>query len=129
MDIVRKPIETLPPEIKVHEAINRIQGSKSQSWIVTEEASRVLGVINLTSLQRNLEAGDSTSLRDLVNDVNFPHVHADQSLDVALERMGSNHVQVLPVVSRADVHNLLGIVTLSDVLASYGLGISESDLS
>ncbi len=129
MDIMRRPIETLPPEITVHQAINRIQGSKFQSWIVTEEDSRVLGVVNLTSLQRNLGVEDSNSLRDLVNDVNFPHVHADQGLDVALERMGSNHVQVLPVVSRADVHNLLGIVTLSDVLESYGLGIPESDVS
>jgi chloride channel protein, CIC family len=129
MDIMRKPTEVLPPEIKVHEAINRIQGSKFQSWIVTEENSRVLGVVNLTCLQRHLGGGDSNSLRDLVNDVNFPHVHADQSLDIALERMGRNHVQVLPVVSRADVHNLLGVVTLSDVLESYGLGIPESDVS
>lgn len=129
MDIMRKPIETLPSEINVHEAINRIQGSKSQSWIVTEEDSRVLGVVNLTSLRRNLGAGDSNSLRDLVNDVNFPHVHADQSLDVALERMGTNHVQVLPVVSRADAHNLLGIVTLGDVLQSYGLGLPQADVS
>ena len=126
MDIMRRPIETLPSEIKVHEAIHRIQGSKSQSWIVTEEDSRVLGVVNLTSLQRNLGAH---SLRDLVNDVNFPHLHADQSLDVALERMGTNHVQVLPVVSRADIHNLVGIVTLNDVLESYGLGVPETDVS
>lgn len=126
MDIMRRPIETLPSEIKVHEAIHRIQGSKSQSWIVTEEDSRVLGVVNLTSLQRNLGAH---SLRDLVNDVNFPHLHADQSLDFALERMGTNHVQVLPVVSRADIHNLVGIVTLNDVLESYGLGVPETDVS
>ena len=48
-------------------------------------------------------------------------MHSDQGLDVALERMGANHVQVFPVVSRADVHHLLGVVTLGDVLDSYGL--------
>ena len=84
--------------------------------------------MNLTSLQRDFGAGDAT-LRDLVNDINFPHVHTDQSLDLALERMGANHLQVLPVVSRADVHHLLGIVTLRDVLESYGLGIPDSDVS
>ena len=66
------------------------------------------------------------SLRDFVDQIHFPHVHADQSLDVALERMGANHIQVLPVVSRADVHHLLGIVTLGDVLNSYGLGVPGS---
>jgi hypothetical protein len=29
----------LSPEITVHEAINRVRGSKFQSWMVTEEGS------------------------------------------------------------------------------------------
>lgn len=127
IDIMRTPVESLPAEIRVHEAIERIRESTAQSWIVTED-SRVLGTVNLTSLQRDLGAGDS-ALRDLVDDINFPHVHTDQSLDLALERMGTNHLQVLPVVSRADIHNLLGVVTLNDVLESYGLGIPDSDVS
>jgi CIC family chloride channel protein len=47
----------------------------------------------------------------MVDPLTFPHVHADQGLDLALDRMGSNHVEILPVVSRADVHKLEGIVT------------------
>jgi CIC family chloride channel protein len=127
MDIMRTPVEALPAEIKVHEAIERIRESTAQSWIVTED-SRVLGAVNFASLQRDLGAGDPT-LRDLVDDINFPHVHTDQSLDLALERMGANHLQVLPVVSRADIHNLLGVVTLNDVLEFYGLDIPDSDVS
>ena len=45
----------------------------------------------------------------------FPHVHSDQGLDLALERMGANQIEILPVVSRADIHKLEGIVTLRDV--------------
>jgi len=45
----------------------------------------------------------------------------DQELDLALERMGANQIEVLPVVSRADVHKLEGIVTLQDILNSYGV--------
>ena len=51
----------------------------------------------------------------------FPHLHPDQGLDLALERMGANQLEILPVVSRADVHKLEGIVTLRDVLDSYGV--------
>ena len=29
---------------------------------------------------------------------------------------------LLPVVNRADVHQVIGIVTLRDVLAAYGVG-------
>jgi hypothetical protein len=66
---MRTPGESLPAEIKVREAIDRIRESKSQSWLVTENDSRVLGVVTLTSLQRNLGTGDSTSLRDLVSEI------------------------------------------------------------
>jgi CBS domain-containing protein len=52
----------------------------------------------------------------------FPHLHADHSLDVALDRMGPLHLDLLPVVSRANVHELLGVVELGDVLEAYGLG-------
>jgi CIC family chloride channel protein len=52
----------------------------------------------------------------------FPHIHTDQALDVALERMGANQLEILPVVSRADVHKLEGIVTLRDLLDAYGIG-------
>ena len=53
--------------------------------------------------------------------VGFPHVHPDHGLDLALERMGSNQLDILPVVNRADVHKLEGIVTLRDVLEAYGV--------
>jgi chloride channel protein, CIC family len=123
--VMRNLGESLPADITVREAVNRVRSSRFQSWLVTD-GPRVLGVINLDVLQRQLGEDGSRSVRDFVNGINFPHVHADQSLDLALERMGANHVQVLPVVSRADVHDLLGIVTLDDVLESYGLGLSSS---
>jgi len=61
-------------------------------------------------------------LGEVVDGMVFPHIHTDQALDVALERMGANQLEILPVVSRADVHKLEGIVTLRDVLDSYGIG-------
>jgi len=125
ISIMRSPDESLPAEFTVREALDRVRSSSFQSWLVTE-GPRVLGVTSLNVLQKKLGEDSSMSLRDFVDGINFPHVHTDQSLDVSLERMGANHVQVLPVVSRADVHNLLGIVTLSDVLNSYGLGLPDS---
>jgi len=50
----------------------------------------------------------------------FPHVHADHGLHVALHRMGTNGLKVLPVVSRSDVTRVEGVVTLDDILRVYG---------
>ena len=45
--------------------------------------------------------------------------HVDQGLDLALERMGINHLEILPVVSRTDARKLADMVTLRDVLDSW----------
>jgi CBS domain-containing protein len=76
----------------------------------------------LDSLEKALANGEDTKqLRDFVNALDFPHVHADQPLHLALERMGAAKLDVLPVVSRANIHRLIGVVVLTDVLNSYGV--------
>jgi hypothetical protein len=64
---------------------------------------------------------DALEIRQLIKYGEFPHVHSDHTLDVALRRMGSNRVHELPVVSRRDVHKLEGLIALDDVLRLYGL--------
>ena len=49
----------------------------------------------------------------------FPHVHPDQSMDVVLQRMGESGLTLLPVVSRTNVQDLLGVIALSDLPAAH----------
>ena len=75
-----------------------------------------------TRIEQTMANGEEAKqLRELVNALDFPHVHADHPLHVALERMGAAKLDVLPVVRRANVHHLMGIVVLQDVLNSYGV--------
>ena len=60
-------------------------------------------------------------------DLEAPHLHPDHGLSVALERMGSSGLKVLPVVSRANVRQLLGVVFLHDVLDAYGIAKHHSE--
>jgi CIC family chloride channel protein len=110
----------LPAEITVREALERARSSEDRTWLVTDRRG-VVGVINLSWLERELTEGADKTLGELVDALVFPHVHADHGLDLALERMGANQIEMLPVVSRADVHKLEGIVTLRDVLDAYGV--------
>jgi CIC family chloride channel protein len=115
--------ESLPAAMTVREARERVRSSGIRTWIVTDQRG-VIGVINLARLEKALEEseGGDKELSALVDAMVFPHVHADQGLDLALERMGTNQLEILPVVNRGDVHKLEGIVTLRDVLDAYGVG-------
>jgi CIC family chloride channel protein len=119
--IMRTAPDLLSSELTVRDALERIRAGEFRTCLVTDRQGLV-GVINLSTLVREVaEGSDKQTLADLAGGLVFPHVHPDQGLDVALERMGANQLEILPVVSRADVHKLEGIVTLRDVLDAYGV--------
>jgi len=121
--IMRTATDLLPGEITVAEALQRVETSQLRSWLVMDRRG-VIGVVNLPRLQQEGAGDTAKRLDELVEGGGFPHVHPDQELDLALERMGANQIEILPVVSRADIHKLEGIVSLRDVLYSYGIGSS-----
>ena len=110
----------LPVETTVREALEQVSASEFQSWLVTDRRG-VIGIIDLSLLKDATSTSADKKLGDLVDPLAFPHVHSDQGLDLALERMGESHFDILPVVSRANVHKLEGIVTMRDVLEAYGV--------
>ncbi|HET6181909.1 MAG TPA: chloride channel protein [Candidatus Sulfotelmatobacter sp.] len=124
--VLRPATEALSSEITVGEALRLVTASGLRTWLVVDQRDGgrriVIGVAKLSSLEQEAIEHSSQKLGEIIREPIFPHVHSDQGLDLALERMGANGVDILPVVSRADVHQLEGIVTLQDLLAAYGVG-------
>jgi len=113
----------LSTERTVDEALEKVKEDSSlDAWVVNDETG-VVGVISRESLEKAASAGGGTRLLlELLDVRSFPHVHADHSLTAALDRMGAAQVDLLPVVSRANLHHLEGVITLQDVLELYGVG-------
>jgi CIC family chloride channel protein len=119
--VLRQATEVLNADWTVQEALERAQSSQFQAWPVCDDRG-VIGVVSLELLRQAAHEGSADRrLMELVHADDFPHVHVDHPLHVALERMGASQLEALPVVSRANVHQLRGIVTLQDVLAQYGV--------
>jgi predicted transcriptional regulator len=92
-----------------------------QCWPVADDG-KFCGMVNTETMEQAVADGcGEWRLADLAVTKDMPHIHADQPLHTVLERMSASHLDVLPVVHRADVHKLEGIVTLRDVLDSYGI--------
>jgi CIC family chloride channel protein len=119
---MRTAVEILDAGMSVQEALEKVKTSALRAWPVSG-APGIVGMIRLETLQKTVgDDGASRNLRELLAPGEFPHLHVDHPLSLALERMGATHLDVLPVVSRADVHKLEGIVALQDVLSLYGFG-------
>ncbi|HJQ10302.1 MAG TPA: chloride channel protein [Gemmatimonadaceae bacterium] len=127
---LRDAPQPLTPEMKVDEATMRIGDSDIESWPVVDE-SGLIGMVRVndvvdaaTGNQRPVTIATimkraAALVRDGGGD--FPHVHSDQPLGLALARMGDTGHNALPVVSRGNAREMVGIVTLVDVLKAYGV--------
>jgi len=123
---MREATEVLNAEMTVQEALEKSKSGEFHAWPVCDERG-VIGVISLQGLQSaNSDGLAKKRLAEIVDQDEFPHVHGDHTLHLALDRMGASRLDLLPVVSRANVHHLEGVVMLPDVLALYGVGQSES---
>jgi CIC family chloride channel protein len=121
LQVMSKATEILPAQMSVHDAVERTRSSPFRSWPVEDEGS-IVGMLSRATLQQAVSDGRSEqNLLSLIESLDFPHIHADHPLHLALERMSKVQIDVLPVVNRADIHKLEGVVTLRDVLDSYGV--------
>ena len=119
---MRAPAEILSAEMTVQEALEKLNSSGLRALPVCDERGAI-GVVRWQDLKRKADDGlAGKRLREIVVEDEFPHVHADHPLYAALDRMGASQLDLLPVVNRANVHCLEGVVTLPDVLALYGVG-------
>jgi CIC family chloride channel protein len=122
---MRPAKEILSADMTVQEALEKIRSSESTAWPVSDNQG-VIGVLSLGKLQQAAAVDPLLKrLKELIDGVDFPHLHVDHPLSLALERMGACQINAMPVVSRANIHKLEGIVTLKDVLALYGVGSPE----
>jgi len=118
--LAMQPIkQVLIAEQTVGEALEITEESGLPAWPVCDRRG-VIGVLGRVAIAAAAANGHKDeNLAGLLPDDDFPHLHTDHSLDAALDRMGASGLDALPVVSRANVHKLLGVVTFDDVLALY----------
>lgn len=112
----------LGPDTPVGTALEQVKDSLFNAWPVADQQG-LYGMLRATELEKARANGFSAkNVRDLLSsETESAHVHPDHPLSLALERMGSSGLRALPVVSRANVRQLLGIVLLDDILDFYGV--------
>jgi chloride channel protein, CIC family len=119
--IMRKSPPTMSAQMRVEDALQQARLGEFRVWPVVDK-EYFLGIVTRETLEgADGDGRNEEPLANLVETSHFPHVHTDHPLHHALERMSKYHLDVLPVVHRAEIHKLEGVVTLPDVLDAYGI--------
>ncbi len=133
-DAAEAPANFLALTHRVEDAVSYLHADRN-AWPVLDGA-QLAGMITLAEVEREIAEGHGDRLLsallpldipnpDLTGE-NFPHVHMDHPLDMALRRMAQSKLNVLPVVGRADIRDLKGVVSLNDILNAYGVAGEKS---
>ena len=117
-DIMRKD-HPIRADSSLASIAEQLKEKTRNAWPITNSEG-LLGVVTLTQA---MAANNAATAGDLISpEGRSLNIYPDQPLSLALEKMGEAGIDVLPVVSRADVHTLLGVVTLGETLDAYGVG-------
>jgi len=108
----------------LEEARDLLDREGCNSWPVgdQDQVSAVITRRQIESVGPGVGGLEYGKISDVIGtDGEYAFVHPDQAASWALERMRDAGLDVLPVVSRANIRKLLGIVTLGRILESYGV--------
>jgi CIC family chloride channel protein len=128
-DIMRPSGELPSTTDTVSEAL-RIAHEANLDLVPVREGANLVGVLSTAELERARDQADR-ELASLLpgpeaTPAEFPHLHADQDLSVALDRLSAAHSRTLPVVSRQDVRKIVGILRIQDFALSIEAGTAAS---
>lgn len=112
-----RAVVTITDQFSVQEAFDFVQAQSGnlRAFPVVSAENKLVGIITINDLKRALAAGRAaTNIRELAAR-NLIITYPDHSLDVAMIRLGRRKISQLPVVSRENKEQLIGIVTIHDI--------------
>ena len=126
-----RPVPTaVSPDLTIAMVLHQMKDSALDAWPIAD-AGGLLAMVRSNDLEQAVDDGASNQkVAEILREdretgpstaEDIPHVHPDHSLSLALEQMGTSGLNVLPVVSRANLRQLIGIIALDDILDAYGV--------
>lgn len=133
----RSEAQVLSSSMSIGQAFASVDRGRG-AWAVTDP-NGLLGIVTLEQLNSAVQEGRGEHLLadlapeprpiDLLIEATFPHVHPDHPLDVAMRRIAETKLPVLPVVSRTNVRDLKGTISMQDILDTYAIGGGHNESS
>ena len=114
-NIMTSHVELLAAETLVQEAWKRIGKGNTRSFLVGDR-NHLVGVITRSTIEQAIATGGEFDSIGSLATRQFGYVHADQPLEVVLERFGGE-VELLPVLSRNGKRKLEGVITIDTILS------------
>jgi CIC family chloride channel protein len=99
--------------------IHMMQSSKHGGFPVLDLNRKLRGIVTLQDLREKVKYGEVNQRISEIMYKNVAVAYPDETLDTVLNRLAKLDIGRLPVVSRDDETELLGLITRSDIINTY----------
>jgi CIC family chloride channel protein len=134
---VRAPALVLDASETVIDVTKKLSENQD-AWPVTQNGA-LIGMVSKAQIDKAAQQGrERAHVAELLRDSHMAdgsvpgslaQVYPDDSLDLALRRMAQSGLNVLPVVSRTNSRQVVGVISIRDVMTAYGFnkGVPRQD--
>ncbi|HEX4945201.1 MAG TPA: chloride channel protein [Blastocatellia bacterium] len=115
-NVMTRDIVTLPANFTIREAIEYVMTNPHYGFPVVDGARKMVGFITRNDLRHHQAEGNADALLGDVAIKDVVTAHPDHPLDAVMLKLGERELSLLPVVSRKDLRQLLGIISMRDIV-------------
>ncbi|MDJ0621430.1 MAG: chloride channel protein [Desulfocapsaceae bacterium] len=117
---------TIHKDKPLYELMSLFQESNILGFPVMQDYSKLYGIVTLQDIHKLQSREDFSPLGMTVKDVAIENpitVYPDEPIWVAIQKMAPRDLARLPVIDRDGSKTLLGVISRSDILRAYDVGI------
>ncbi|ADI74754.1 Cl- channel voltage-gated family protein [Methanohalobium evestigatum Z-7303] len=118
-DAMVKDVQSVLENNTVGTLIHMMQSSKHGGFPVLDLNRKLRGIVTLQDLREKVKYGEVNQRISEIMYKNVAVAYPDETLDTVLNRLAKLDIGRLPVVSRDDETELLGLITRSDIINTY----------
>lgn len=129
-DVMNTRVETMSESLNLGKLAERISKSKNNSFPVVDEGDNLAGILSFNDYKDVIFDED---LKDLIvaKDLATPRVvtvKQDDNLFDALEKISQRDFSILPVVSRENPSQIVGVLTRRDIISAYNKAVIKKSV-
>jgi chloride channel protein, CIC family len=117
-------VKTLNATNTIKETVYEIVGKDISGYPVLRNG-RLVGMISTSVIAQNYAKGNKELRISEVANKRIVHVYRDQSLLVAFHKLKKYQISRLPVVSRLNDKDIIGIITAENIVSQFGYHLQD----
>ncbi|HVO69443.1 MAG TPA: CBS domain-containing protein, partial [Aggregatilineaceae bacterium] len=125
-DAMTKDFESIPSTMPLKELAALFERTHHHGFPVVDDQGKLMGMVTLDDLHRAIlePTFETQTVADVATVDGLAVAYPDESMSMALWRMGVRRVGRLPVVDRQDNRRLIGLVRREDIIDAYERAIA-----